>query len=230
MLTKDYIRIYISNTDFLDDASHYARVYDSLPAFRKEKVDSLNNDKVKKQSMSVFALLIKGLEELGLDMSDTSVWDELKYTTGEYGKPYFAGREDIHFSLSHTNGAALCAISGSPVGCDIEHIRKRSSLYTAAKRVLTPAEMAYCMRVGQSENTDEDYSDFSGICIDPVAFYHLWTRKEAYSKYTGTGLKEILTVFDTNDIEAYLYSAAFGKHIWAVCADAAPDPRNISII
>ena len=32
------------------------------------------------------------------------------------GKPLFRGREDRWFSLSHSGGLALCALSGAPVG------------------------------------------------------------------------------------------------------------------
>ncbi len=38
---------------------------------------------------------------------------------GEHGKPYFASHPDVHFSLSHTRGAALLAVHNEPIGADI---------------------------------------------------------------------------------------------------------------
>lgn len=39
------------------------------------------------------------------------------------GKPYFPGRPDICFNLSHSHGAAVCALHDKPVGVDIEKLR-----------------------------------------------------------------------------------------------------------
>ena len=39
------------------------------------------------------------------------------------GKPFFADRTDLHFSLSHTEGAALAGLSPMPLGVDAERLR-----------------------------------------------------------------------------------------------------------
>ena len=39
------------------------------------------------------------------------------------GKPYFPQYPHIHFNLSHSRGAAVCALSGEPVGVDVELLR-----------------------------------------------------------------------------------------------------------
>ena len=41
----------------------------------------------------------------------------------EAGKPYFPDFPDIHFNLSHSHGAAVCALSGAPIGIDVEVLR-----------------------------------------------------------------------------------------------------------
>ena len=41
----------------------------------------------------------------------------------ERGKPYFPDRPDLHFSLSHTEGAAMVGLSSAPIGVDIEKVR-----------------------------------------------------------------------------------------------------------
>lgn len=39
------------------------------------------------------------------------------------GKPYFPSRPDICFNLSHSRGAAVCALHDKPVGIDVEKLR-----------------------------------------------------------------------------------------------------------
>ena len=39
------------------------------------------------------------------------------------GKPFFPDRPDICFNLSHSHGAAVCALHDKPVGIDVEKLR-----------------------------------------------------------------------------------------------------------
>ncbi len=39
------------------------------------------------------------------------------------GKPYFPSRPEVCFNLSHSHGAAVCAIHDQPIGVDIEKLR-----------------------------------------------------------------------------------------------------------
>ena len=45
----------------------------------------------------------------------------LEVAIAQGGKPYLAKEPDIHFNLSHSGEWAVCAISSSPVGVDIQH-------------------------------------------------------------------------------------------------------------
>lgn len=87
------------------------------------------------------------------------------------GKPYFPDRPDLEFSLSHSGRLTLCALSARPVGVDIEQIRPRGA--SLPRYALTAAE----------------YARFQAAGGDWPAFYTLWTRKEAWCKYTGQGLR-----------------------------------------
>lgn len=53
--------------------------------------------------------------ELGLAPPDTA--------RAPGGKPFFPSRPDICFNLSHSHGAAVCALHDKPVGIDIEKLR-----------------------------------------------------------------------------------------------------------
>lgn len=83
------------------------------------------------------------------------------------GKPLFAGDSDRWFSLSHSGGIALCALSDQPVGVDVELVRPRRP--GLPKYVLSPDELA----------------GFDGSWED---FYRLWTLKESWCKREDTPL------------------------------------------
>ena len=77
------------------------------------------------------------------------------------GKPLFTGIDDRWFSLSHSGGIALCALSRTPVGVDVELVRPRRAGLPAY--ALGPDELAR----------------FDGSWED---FYRLWTLKESWCK------------------------------------------------
>ena len=85
-----------------------------------------------------------------------------------HGKPFIPGGPEI--SISHARGAAAVAVSDKPVGVDMEQIRcVRSNL---PKRIMSEKEYLWY----QSERESNE------------AFFTLWTLKESYYKYLGTGL------------------------------------------
>ena len=76
------------------------------------------------------------------------------------GKPFFAGAENMHFSLSHTKTHVLAAVSGHPVGADIETLREVRKGY---ERLFSPGMLS-------------DFGYFGG-----------WTLREAVFKLRGEG-------------------------------------------
>ena len=42
---------------------------------------------------------------------------------GANGKPFFPDRPDLQFNLSHSYGAAVCALHHLPIGVDVERLR-----------------------------------------------------------------------------------------------------------
>ena len=77
------------------------------------------------------------------------------------GRPFFPGLEGRWFSLSHSGGLALCALSDGPVGVDVELVLPRRA--GLPRRLLSQAELAR----------------FDGSWED---FYRLWTLKESWCK------------------------------------------------
>jgi 4'-phosphopantetheinyl transferase len=120
----------------------------------------------------------------------------------EHGQPRIEGGPC--FSISHCKNAIAVAISHSPIGIDIEHLRTAKPELVA--RTMNQGEQE---RIWQSENPD-------------WAFTELWTQKEAVLKMLGTGItsldgiKNTLVALDNIELQTkvnmdkqYAYSIAF---------------------
>lgn len=123
------------------------------------------------------------------------------------GKPYFLSLPHLHFNISHSKNLMLCAVSQKPVGVDIEDIRPRRD--SLPEYALSPAEFA-------------EYQKLGG---DWPAFYILWTRKEAWCKYTGQGLR---TLWGQSPPEEGLFYGHYAGEGWraTVCGEEPP-PKSI---
>lgn len=92
----------------------------------------------------------------------------LDYT--ELGKPLL--RESaLHFSISHSEGWAVCALCPAEVGVDIQRHRL---IRPSIVRRFAPAERAALEALPEAERG--------------AALCRLWSLKEAWCKCTGTGL------------------------------------------
>lgn len=107
------------------------------------------------------------------------------------GKPYFADLP-IFFSLSHSGGKAILAVSDREIGADIQQMRPVD--LRLAQRFFTARERAY---VGE----------------DVSRFYEVWTKKEAYGKWQGSGLADVLHV---DVLEKPFYTETDGAYAIAV--------------
>lgn len=98
----------------------------------------------------------------------------LQFTTQHEGKPVLVAGGPLMFNLSHTRQHAMCAVSSTPVGIDIETIGGAADLDGLLASICAPREHA-AMRA-------------LSIADRHAAFYRLWVRKEALLKAMGTGL------------------------------------------
>ena len=103
------------------------------------------------------------LSRLGISVTEEDI------IRGEHGKPFFRDIP-LHFGIAHCKGFAVCAVSDDPVGIDCETKRKYSQ--RTAAYAFTPEE---CDLIASAEEPD-------------ITFTRMWTLKESYVKYTGTGL------------------------------------------
>ena len=89
-------------------------------------------------------------------------------TYGENGKPYLANNSDSYFSITHSDKWVFLAVADGEIGIDAQAPRKVCPRLAA--RSTSPEELAWV-----KENTEPNFA-------------RLWTMKEAYLKYTGTGM------------------------------------------
>ena len=188
-----------------------------VPPERREKLLRLRQPADRRRSFGAWLLLRAALEELGAEPGPLAV--------GPQGKPFFPDRPDLHFNLSHSGETVLCALSPSPVGCDIETIS--SARPELAARFFHPAEREILASLPEAEAAAD--------------FARLWTLKESYLKATGAGLSRPLNSFcvdlcpeppqlrETEDAACWRFlSLVEGGCACALCcaADAEPQLRR----
>ncbi|MDR1755864.1 MAG: 4'-phosphopantetheinyl transferase superfamily protein [Culturomica sp.] len=112
--------------------------------------------------------------------------EQIRILRGEKGKPFAAGRRDLHFNISHSGAYIVCAFSDREVGIDTERIRE--ARLSVARRFFHPDEMAAL------EETPAELKN--------ERFFRYWSIKEAFLKYTGTGLTRPLSSFRITESES----------------------------
>jgi 4'-phosphopantetheinyl transferase len=115
---------------------------------------------------------------LGVDPS------ALVFSYGPQGKPALASPwKGLRFNVSHSGGLALLAFSTDhEIGVDIEQERPVPEMDSIAERHFSPRESAELRLLEERERRR--------------AFFHCWTRKEAFVKAVGDGLSHALDAFD----------------------------------
>lgn len=118
-------------------------------------------------------------EHLGLDPR------ALIFVQNAFGKPRLADHPSVHFSLSHSSDQAVLAASEQrEIGIDIERVRPLDHL-DLARRYFHPSEVA---AIEGARPPEEQL----------LAFFRIWTLKEAIVKAIGKGLSLPLDTFDVS--------------------------------
>lgn len=134
---------------------------------------------------------------------------------GENGRPFFEERT-CDFSITHTQNHVFCALAdgeddSARVGIDAEDLDRPdlSNLDEMATRWFSENEQ----KVFLASPTKE-------------TFLRIWTRKEAYAKYIGEGLRALSkmdTVALANEGDIRFFDYREGSILISVCAPRATD-------
>ncbi len=171
IILKKYIK------DF--SQAEYGLAFSLMTEERKKSVLKKRNDIQKKQTVLGEYLCKTGISDfLGLDINNINLG-----RTPE-GKP-FAQDIDVHFSVSHSENLAVCAVSHNPIGIDCEYMRDINLRLT--KIACTDSDKDF---IFQTDDTNEQKN----------RFFMVWTAKEAYFKFLGTGITNLKSV-SYNDIK-----------------------------
>lgn len=173
------------------------------------------NRNVGERDMSRLLLMKVLIDYCGLS-EETEINEEKR------GRRYIDGKYGIRFSITHTENLWFCSISGYEHGIDAEKITRHiTDPGRIAERFLTEKEQLF-VREGKDDTEIRERL----VC--------LWTRKEAYLKYTGEGLYGISrspSVIDPpegTDLRTFLEDGLY----LSVCADAgslAERPRFLRL-
>lgn len=127
---------------------------------------------------------------------------------GEHGKPYIDGYSEWQFNISHTIGMIAIAVSDKPIGIDIEKIQKQD--LRIAERFFPSPE---CNYINEAESDAEKSK----------RFLEVWTKKEAYIKFTGEGMSRPISSFNVFDIPAKNQTIFLDEYILSVCCSNQAD-------
>ena len=164
--------------------AQYDEWYSLMSEQKRHRVDKLSFEKDKKLSVAADMLSKKAIADF-CSVEPHSV----VLTQKDSGKP-FADELDVEFSVSHSGDIAVCAVSDKPLGIDIERIRPVD--LKVARRVCSSVELQYIFGYTPKEQ-DFVFTTDSAILI---RFFEIWTSKEAYVKFKGTGIRDIKADFD----------------------------------
>lgn len=150
-----------------------------LPQWRREQAEKYRFLTGRRDCALSYLLLCQALEkEHGITAQPTFVFTE-------HGKPMLKEHPDIHFNISHCAKAVACIVGDSPVGIDVESTGRR----------ISPSLVRYTMNEAEQQE----------ILASPLAFYRLWTRKEALVKMLGTGLNDdIPSILSARNLDGIL--------------------------
>lgn len=104
------------------------------------------------------------------------------------GKPYFRQRENGFLSISHSGDYFAFAVADCEIGIDLQkHDEKQRDYEKIISLFFHDHERAYIFGGKEGEFL--------------TRFFHVWTAKESYVKFTGTGMDDHFAQFSVLDLE-----------------------------
>lgn len=178
-LSNDEVHVWTASRDAADDVVGSMRaLLDDAERARADRF-TFDHDKTRFAMSRGLLRTILG-RYLGLPP------ESLAFVSNPHGKPSLAPIHDeslIRFNLAHSGTFVVFAITrGRDVGVDIERIRPEFGGQAIAERFFAPGEVEALRAVPEPSRL--------------LAFFHGWTRKEAYIKAKGKGLALPLDQFE----------------------------------
>ena len=195
---------FLKNVSSLPDPAADASALCGIPDWRKRHILKYRNAIDRKLSLGAWRLTEEVLGKYGFSADHV--------ITDANGKPLCEG---IYFNISHSGEYVLCAVSETPVGCDIE--KAENAPFEIADSVFLPSERNY---IAEAQNS-----------VDRSRrFFMLWTMKESYIKMTGEGLGKSLSRIeidpekrtvtrDSTAVRCRLFHMSYGDYEISICEE-----------
>lgn len=178
--------------------SRYEKYLSFLPDERLKKISRFRFDKDKILSLfSGLLICTEASKQAGIKSN------EIQFEYNEHEKPSIKNFPEFHFSVSHSGNCVAFVSDTSPIGIDIEIIS--DARIEIAKRFFSENEYKYILE-SESQNN---------------AFYEIWTKKEAYVKFLGTGLSTPLSSFDVTNknLSSKFYTKQISEYMLSIFSE-----------
>lgn len=180
------------------DDSAYRTLYDRATDQRKQRADRYLRQEDRIRCIVAGALLHLAVQKV-LRKEDYEI------ETSPFGKQMVKGAADFHYNLSHSGQWVVIAYGSRPVGIDVEKICWDSGKEKLARRYFTADEQDYVFGQGPQGCAER--------------FFEIWTAKESYLKYIGTGLQKSLNSFSVMQLSApnrhsFLLNGQYSISLW----------------
>lgn len=193
-------KLYLMDCHPLEDGALFARAL--LLASNARRARATSYDAPGDRALSLGAGL---LLDWALRREDVSG----RVLRGDNGKPLVEGRPDVFVSLSHSSRFAMCGLSASPIGVDVQVYK--GAMPSIIRRFFHPEEQARLAAL-PGDRWEE-------------AFYSVWCRKECYIKLHGRAELTNFSVFSPETGRRYEQYPLDGYACWSYRddgGDAAP--------
>jgi 4'-phosphopantetheinyl transferase len=151
---------------------------------RRAKVLRCKQKEDRMRALAAGLLLRLGMEERGID------YERAIFAEDGAGKPILLSTPDFCYNISHSGNYAACAVWDRDLGLDIECISERFSGDRGKRLMKQVASHSFTAAERKAlEETSEE--------LRPEAFAKIWTAKESYAKYKGTGIAMDFSTIDT---------------------------------
>lgn len=151
----------------------YERLYAAACEARRVRADRYRRTEDALRCVTADALLRYAVRQtLGISSRIT------EYAAG--GKPYLREAPQLHYNLSHSGDWVVIAFGETEVGIDVEKITTATEKEAIAQQFFTKEEQQYIFHHPQFASH---------------RFFQVWTGKESYLKFLGTGLHRTLDSF-----------------------------------
>ncbi|MBQ8638624.1 MAG: 4'-phosphopantetheinyl transferase superfamily protein [Lachnospiraceae bacterium] len=170
----------------------YETLYAKATEQQKEKADRCRHKEDRMRCVVTGALVRYAAESV---LSEPN----FEVTCSSFGKPYLKKEANFYYNLSHSGAWTVIAYGSSEVGIDIERMLMNTQREEIVSRYFTADEQEYILNGADARRSQR--------------FYQIWTAKESYLKYVGTGLSRPLNSFSVLADEKKL-GVRFDTCIW----------------